>query len=314
MIRATVVRVAAPVTALLPSSSDMDAREHYLSEQPVAVLQAHAQECGINVSGCLEKRDLVQRILRSEPQEVSGAAGRSPPASLHHTSRSLGATAQNQLAADERLARQLQAEEADSVRRTRAETRSGETALRSGGTQSSNTRSLLALLAAAQASQQRGASRRTSGEGATTATVATTAATATAGGDATVQNATDVDVAAQSLMNLIGQALAHEERRGGAAGAQILTELMGSLMQRQQGLDGDAINARTITTKFNERAMSGAGSSEDDNRKCMVCLETFQDNEELRVLPCLHRYHKACVDPWLARDRHCPVCKYDIMS
>ncbi|KAI3372521.1 hypothetical protein L3Q82_023004, partial [Scortum barcoo] len=51
---------------------------------------------------------------------------------------------------------------------------------------------------------------------------------------------------------------------------------------------------------------------ETDN--CAVCLEPFNNNQCLRVLPCLHEYHRDCVDPWLLVQHTCPLCKRSILS
>lgn len=31
-----------------------------------------------------------------------------------------------------------------------------------------------------------------------------------------------------------------------------------------------------------------------------------------RRLPCMHLFHQACVDQWLATSRKCPICRVDI--
>lgn len=35
--------------------------------------------------------------------------------------------------------------------------------------------------------------------------------------------------------------------------------------------------------------------------ECSICREDFQQGDQLRVLPCLHKYHAFCIDEWLAR-------------
>ena len=45
-------------------------------------------------------------------------------------------------------------------------------------------------------------------------------------------------------------------------------------------------------------------SAEEDKPKegelgCSICTEDFNTGEDVRVLPCHHKYHPACIDPWL---------------
>jgi hypothetical protein len=35
------------------------------------------------------------------------------------------------------------------------------------------------------------------------------------------------------------------------------------------------------------------------NLGCSICTEDFAMGEDVRVLPCHHQYHPACIDPWL---------------
>jgi hypothetical protein len=40
-------------------------------------------------------------------------------------------------------------------------------------------------------------------------------------------------------------------------------------------------------------------SSNDENLGCSICTEDFEKGQDLRVLPCDHKFHPECVDPWL---------------
>ncbi|KAF2225568.1 hypothetical protein BDZ85DRAFT_68294 [Elsinoe ampelina] len=46
---------------------------------------------------------------------------------------------------------------------------------------------------------------------------------------------------------------------------------------------------------------------------CSICTEDFEDGQDLRVLPCDHKFHPACVDPWLLNvSGTCPLCRIDL--
>jgi E3 ubiquitin-protein ligase RNF38/44 len=47
---------------------------------------------------------------------------------------------------------------------------------------------------------------------------------------------------------------------------------------------------------------------------CAVCLEEFVEGAQLRALPCLHKYHKDCIDKWLQQKAACPVCNRAVSS
>ncbi|KAI9647549.1 hypothetical protein NHQ30_003934 [Ciborinia camelliae] len=71
-----------------------------------------------------------------------------------------------------------------------------------------------------------------------------------------------------------------------------------------------------------EQPMSGANEAsaapkeapkEEELLQCSICTEDFATGEDVRVLPCHHKYHPACIDPWLLNvSGTCPLCRHDL--
>jgi hypothetical protein len=49
-----------------------------------------------------------------------------------------------------------------------------------------------------------------------------------------------------------------------------------------------------------------------DDAVCSICLESYEDGDELRHLWCSHHFHKECVDEWLKLNKKCPMCREDV--
>jgi uncharacterized Zn finger protein (UPF0148 family) len=60
---------------------------------------------------------------------------------------------------------------------------------------------------------------------------------------------------------------------------------------------------------------SANNNVQDGQLTCPICLDDFESGEELRLLPCQHRYHTTCIDQWLLDiSPLCPMCKTDYTS
>ncbi|KAF8401866.1 hypothetical protein HHK36_012813 [Tetracentron sinense] len=81
--------------------------------------------------------------------------------------------------------------------------------------------------------------------------------------------------------------------------------------RENRGLDESIIRAIPIL-QFKR------GGEDEDRRssyECAVCLNEFQEEEKLRVLPnCTHAFHIDCIDIWLQNNANCPLCRSSISS
>ncbi|XP_026515115.1 E3 ubiquitin-protein ligase RNF130 [Terrapene carolina triunguis] len=76
---------------------------------------------------------------------------------------------------------------------------------------------------------------------------------------------------------------------------------------------GDA--AKKAISKLTTRTVKkGDKETDPDFDHCAVCIECYKQNDVVRILPCKHVFHKACVDPWLSEHCTCPMCKLNILK
>lgn len=77
---------------------------------------------------------------------------------------------------------------------------------------------------------------------------------------------------------------------------------------RTAGLQPSVISAITIC-----KYKRGDGLIEGTD--CSVCLNEFQEDETLRLLPkCNHAFHIPCIDTWLRSHTNCPMCRAGILK
>ncbi|KAK3988128.1 hypothetical protein QBC44DRAFT_309664 [Cladorrhinum sp. PSN332] len=66
--------------------------------------------------------------------------------------------------------------------------------------------------------------------------------------------------------------------------------------------------------KENDDTIQDSRPSEE-HLGCPICTEDFTVGEDVRVLPCDHKFHPACIDPWLVNvSGTCPLCRLDLRA
>lgn len=388
------------------AEQSINARRHWLMQQPVPVLRIHAEERSINLSTCLEKSEMVQQILQHEvtaPSEPSWSGGGSSSSTAHGYPRQ-----QSHAATDEEIARRAAAadlqRQAGEAARGHAQRRmhlsldnpSDQMVGLPATAASSSLRSLAQRgvavdfgsirdqqrraqqerqqAQASQASRDSAQSQQTAFDyGRPSYRVQEHRAHLQGSNERAQQAATHSPYPSGNVGHLRHNMLAHPVQapthpvvgapnRASFSMFEALREnftgnffaqpyatssspafvmYRGDPVPVQVGLDPSSINATTTTMTFggaacsaNPRTIStpsGPSAVSGNERvpavhqkadtessivpsQCSVCLEQFQTGEELRVLPCFHRYHRNCIDEWLARSPSCPICKHQIVA
>jgi E3 ubiquitin-protein ligase RHA2 len=78
--------------------------------------------------------------------------------------------------------------------------------------------------------------------------------------------------------------------------------------------------AAACSTELRDRELPVARYGEqrgaEHERCCVFCLSGIEDDDEVRVLRCLHLFHRRCLDRWLAARpaATCPLCRGKLLT
>jgi len=76
----------------------------------------------------------------------------------------------------------------------------------------------------------------------------------------------------------------------------------------EKGISQEDIDAAVKTSSTEQAGSLDLLASSDSN--CLICLQPYEQEEELRILDCKHGYHKECLDQWIgAGHNNCPMCR-----
>ncbi|KAL1955488.1 hypothetical protein VTO42DRAFT_8514 [Malbranchea cinnamomea] len=74
----------------------------------------------------------------------------------------------------------------------------------------------------------------------------------------------------------------------------------------ESGQIGPALSPRSRTSH-------GQDTAAGDTPVCPICTDDFIKGQDVRILPCNHKFHPNCVDPWLVNvSGTCPLCRIDL--
>jgi len=76
--------------------------------------------------------------------------------------------------------------------------------------------------------------------------------------------------------------------------------------ERRESHDDEEDDDEHINAALPPECMGTSGDT------CAICIDTLEDDDDVRGLTCGHAFHAVCLDPWLTTRRACcPLCKAD---
>lgn len=80
----------------------------------------------------------------------------------------------------------------------------------------------------------------------------------------------------------------------------------------QSAVSFESVPASRSAVKALEKFRYERSSEDEDNPKCMVCMEEVMSGSYLTRMPCSHVYHFGCIFRWLHNNHTCPLCRFKL--
>ena len=97
------------------------------------------------------------------------------------------------------------------------------------------------------------------------------------------------------------------------------------LYERENAIDEDVNNLYNLANNnfvgpiksdllnvLPENRISDINKLNEENKKCLICLDEYVNNDNVIYLPCFHIFHKNCIIQWIKKHANCPLCKINI--
>ncbi|XP_045826389.1 uncharacterized protein LOC123918399 isoform X1 [Trifolium pratense] len=78
------------------------------------------------------------------------------------------------------------------------------------------------------------------------------------------------------------------------------------------GLEEDEIEPYIMKTKLQQ--LCEDASKHQVDKKCSICQEEYEADDEVGRLNCDHLYHFQCIQQWVGHKNFCPVCKQQVAA
>ncbi|KAL4482554.1 hypothetical protein ABPG72_005797 [Tetrahymena utriculariae] len=78
------------------------------------------------------------------------------------------------------------------------------------------------------------------------------------------------------------------------------------------GINGDNCRGLSSNQKNKFIKVNYKQKQQSEYKTCSICMCDYEEDEEINILDCMHRYHVECISKWFQSRTTCPVCKRDM--